>query len=91
MYHVISAGRREWRTRVFADEMRSRCAVGYQAVTLGQVDDAWRRRGPLPRHPIDDGYRSHCAHAKPVLGALGWPGVLNLQLDVIAARSRSAR
>jgi hypothetical protein len=59
---------------VFADEMRSLRAVGYQAVTLGQVDDAWRRRGPLPRHPIDDGYRSHYAHAEPVLARSAGPG-----------------
>ena len=32
---------------------------------------------------FDDGYLSHYTHAKPVLRALGWPGVLNLELKAI--------
>jgi peptidoglycan/xylan/chitin deacetylase (PgdA/CDA1 family) len=67
--------------------MRALRAAKFQAVTLQQVYDAWKHGGPLPKHPIvvsfDDGYLSHYTHAKPVLRALGWPGVLNLQLDVI--------
>jgi peptidoglycan/xylan/chitin deacetylase (PgdA/CDA1 family) len=30
---------------------------------------------------FDDGYLSHYTHALPVLKALGWPGVLNLEVD----------
>jgi peptidoglycan/xylan/chitin deacetylase (PgdA/CDA1 family) len=32
---------------------------------------------------FDDGYHSHIANAFPVLRALGWPGVLNLELKNI--------
>lgn len=56
---------------------------GYRGVTLGQVWKAWHGGPGLPAHPIvvsfDDGYLSHVTHAKPVLRAAGWPGVLNLE------------
>jgi peptidoglycan/xylan/chitin deacetylase (PgdA/CDA1 family) len=94
MYHVISkapAGTPNaelWVDQhVFADEMRALRAARYTAITLEQAWAAWKHGGPLPKHPVvisfDDGYLSHYTHAKPVLRALGWPGVLNLQLDVI--------
>jgi peptidoglycan/xylan/chitin deacetylase (PgdA/CDA1 family) len=94
MYHVISkapAGvpnAELWVDRhVFADEMRALRAAKYQAITLQQAYDGWRHGEPLPKHPVvvsfDDGYLSHYTHAKPVLRALGWPGVLNLQLNVL--------
>jgi peptidoglycan/xylan/chitin deacetylase (PgdA/CDA1 family) len=94
MYHVISkapAGTPNaelWVDRhVFADEMRALHTAKFQAITLAQAYDAWKHGGPLPKHPIvvsfDDGYLSHYTHAKPVLRALGWPGVLNLQLNVL--------
>ncbi|MDA0165960.1 polysaccharide deacetylase family protein [Solirubrobacter ginsenosidimutans] len=94
MYHVISkapAGvpnAELWVDRhVFADEMRALRAAKFQAITLQQAYDAWKHGGPLPKHPVvvsfDDGYLSHYTHAKPVLRALGWPGVLNLQLNVL--------
>ena len=61
---------------------------GYEAVTLGQVFDAWYGRATLPRRPIvlsfDDGYRSHLTAALPILSARGWPGVLNLDLSNLA-------
>ena len=72
---------------VFADEMRALRAAKYTAVTLQQAWTAWKHGGPLPKHPVvvsfDDGYLSHYTHAKPVLRALGWPGVLNLELKSI--------
>src|SRR3954452_13712013 len=94
MYHVISkapAGvpnAQLWVDRhVFADEMRALRAAKFQAITLQQAYDGWKNGGPLPKPPIvvsfDDGYLSHYTHAKPVLRALGWPGVLNLQLNVL--------
>lgn len=56
---------------------------GYRGVTLDQVWKAWHGGPGLPAHPIvvsfDDGYLSHFTHAKPVLRAAGWPGVLNLE------------
>ena len=94
MYHVISkapAGvpnAELWVDRhVFADEMQALHAAKFQAITLQQAYDGWKHGGPLPKRPVvvsfDDGYLSHYTHAKPVLRALGWPGVLNLQLNVL--------
>ena len=94
MYHVVSAAppgtpnAELWVDRhVFAGEMQALKRAGYRAITLRQAFDAWQHGGPLPKHPLvvsfDDGYLSDYTHAKPVLHALGWPGVLNLQLDVI--------
>jgi peptidoglycan/xylan/chitin deacetylase (PgdA/CDA1 family) len=34
---------------------------------------------------FDDGYRGDYTHARPVLQRLGWPGVLNLELDNVDA------
>jgi peptidoglycan/xylan/chitin deacetylase (PgdA/CDA1 family) len=61
--------------------------AGYTAVTLQEWWDSWHAHGPLPAKPVivsfDDGYRSDAANALPVLRALGWPGVLNLELNNI--------
>lgn len=71
----------------FADQMRALKDAGYTAVTLQEAWDSWHADGPLPAKPVvvsfDDGYHSHLANALPVLRALGWPGVLNLELKNI--------
>ncbi|HEV7774460.1 MAG TPA: polysaccharide deacetylase family protein [Conexibacter sp.] len=71
----------------FADQMHALKDAGYTAVTLQEAWDSWHANGPLPAKPVvvsfDDGYHSHLANALPVLRALGWPGVLNLELKNI--------
>jgi peptidoglycan/xylan/chitin deacetylase (PgdA/CDA1 family) len=71
----------------FQEQMRALKAAGYTAVTLQEAWDSWHANGPLPAKPVvvsfDDGYHSHFANALPVLRALGWPGVLNLELKNI--------
>jgi peptidoglycan/xylan/chitin deacetylase (PgdA/CDA1 family) len=71
----------------FADQMDALKRAGYTAVTLQEVWDSWHEDGPLPKRPVvvslDDGYHSHLANALPVLRALGWPAVLNLELQNI--------
>ncbi|HZV75183.1 MAG TPA: polysaccharide deacetylase family protein [Conexibacter sp.] len=71
----------------FADQMRALKRAGYTAVTLQEAWDSWHANGPLPRRAVvvsfDDGYRSHITNAMPVLRVLGWPGVLNLELNNI--------
>src|SRR6188768_3110954 len=102
MYHVISkapAGvpnAELWVDRhVFADQMRALRAAKYTGITLEQAWDGWKNGGPLPKHPVvisfDDGYLSHYTHAKPVLRALGWPGVLNLEVDAIGPGGLSTK
>src|SRR4051794_26344760 len=92
MYHVVSAPQPGapypdlyTPKPVFAAQMKALAKRGYHGVTLRQVDDYWRRGYALPSKPIvisfDDGYLSHYAHALPVLKALGWPGVLNLEIN----------
>ena len=102
MYHVISkapAGvpnAELWvDQRVFADQMRALRAAKYTGITLEQAWDGWKHGGPMPRKPIvitfDDGYLSHYTHAKPVLRALGWPGVLNLEVNAIGPGGLSTK
>jgi len=71
----------------FQDQMQALKRAGYTAVTLQEVWDSWHANGPLPAKPVvvsfDDGYHSHFTNALPVLRALGWPGVLNLELKNI--------
>ena len=71
----------------FAGQMRALRARGYNGVTLGQVWDAWKGKGLLPRKPVvisfDDGYHGIYARALPVLRGLRWPGTLNLELRVL--------
>jgi peptidoglycan/xylan/chitin deacetylase (PgdA/CDA1 family) len=92
MYHVIAApppgtpypelwvapGR-------FTSTMRALAHAGYHATTLGAVWRAWHGHASMPRHPIivsfDDGYRSQSTVARRALDRLGWPGVLNLEVD----------
>lgn len=93
MYHVIHSPPASARfaslyvpPREFAAQMRALAHKGYRGVTLAHVHAHWRRGVPLPRKPLvvsfDDGYRSQYAKALPVLRALHWPGVLNLQLEL---------
>jgi peptidoglycan/xylan/chitin deacetylase (PgdA/CDA1 family) len=91
MYHVVATPKpgtpnpHLWVTKsAFASEMAALRRAGYWAITLRQAYAAWTRGAPLPRRPIvisfDDGYLGDYTHARPVLRALGWPGVLNLEL-----------
>ena len=90
MYHVVTAPpagvaySELWTPReTFAATIDLLKRSGYRGVTLGQVWRAWHGGLGLPAHPVvvsfDDGYLSHVTHAKPVLRAAGWPGVLNLE------------
>jgi peptidoglycan/xylan/chitin deacetylase (PgdA/CDA1 family) len=70
----------------FAAQMHALAAAGYRAVTMDQVWDNWHEGTPLPPgKPIvvsfDNGYESQYREALPVLRALGWVGVENLQLS----------
>jgi peptidoglycan/xylan/chitin deacetylase (PgdA/CDA1 family) len=102
MYHVVSerqpgAPYPDLYTpaRVFAAQMRALEGKGYHGVTLAQVDDYWTRGYALPRKPIvvsfDDGYLSHYTHARAVLKAVAWPGVLNLEVNNVRPGDLTAR
>ncbi|HEY5390095.1 MAG TPA: polysaccharide deacetylase family protein [Solirubrobacteraceae bacterium] len=71
---------------LFAAQMHALRAAGYHAVTMNQMWDNWRRGTPLPKgKPIvisfDNGYESQKLYALPVLRAMGWVAVENLQLS----------
>jgi peptidoglycan/xylan/chitin deacetylase (PgdA/CDA1 family) len=102
MYHVVSAPRPgapypELYTpaSAFRAQMEALARRGYHGVTLHQVDEYWRRGYALPPKPIvlsfDDGYLSDYTHARPVLRALGWPGVLNLEVHNVRPGDITAR
>ena len=92
MYHVIKAPPpgtpypELWvAPERFSAEMAALRRDGYRGVTLLQVLHAWHTGSALPRHPVvvsfDDGYLSQERSAFPVLRRLGWPGVLNLEVN----------
>jgi peptidoglycan/xylan/chitin deacetylase (PgdA/CDA1 family) len=69
----------------FAQQMRALKTAGWHAITLDQAVAHWQRGVRIgPGRPIvlsfDNGYRTQYTHALPVLRALGWVGVENLQL-----------
>ena len=57
---------------------------GYRAVTMIQLQRAWKGRFAMPPKPVvltfDDGYRSVYQNVVPLLRRWHWPGVLNLAL-----------
>lgn len=91
MYHVTEGPRPSvpypdlWVSRkALAAQTEALRSRGYHAVTLRQVHAYWHKGAQLPRKPVvltfDDGYRSNYTNALPVLGRLGWPGVLFLEV-----------
>jgi peptidoglycan/xylan/chitin deacetylase (PgdA/CDA1 family) len=101
MYHVVATPKpgtpnaQLWVPQsTFASEMAALRRAGYWAITLRQAYDGWTRGAPSPRRPIvisfDDGYLGDYTHARPVLRALGWPGVLNLELHNVGPRGLTA-
>ena len=69
----------------FESQMKWLAQEGYHGVTLAQVFAAWNAGNPIPKNPVvvsfDDGLQSQYVGAKPMLDRLGWPGVLNLEID----------
>jgi peptidoglycan/xylan/chitin deacetylase (PgdA/CDA1 family) len=92
MYHVIGTPTATApfpelfvRPTVFTQQMRWLARHGYHAVTLRRLYDYWRKGYALPHRPIvlsfDDGYLGDDTHARPILAAHHWPGVLNLEVN----------
>lgn len=71
----------------FAAELRALAERGYEAVTLDRVYSHWHGGPPLPRKPIaitfDDGFPGWHRYALPAMRRHRWPGVLNVQVDLI--------
>jgi peptidoglycan/xylan/chitin deacetylase (PgdA/CDA1 family) len=69
----------------FRGEIDALARAGFHATTLDAVWRAWHGHGAMPRHPIvlsfDDGYQSQSTNARRMLARLGWPGVLNLEVN----------
>jgi peptidoglycan/xylan/chitin deacetylase (PgdA/CDA1 family) len=97
MYHVIAdappgaAYPGLWvPKRAFAEQMYVLREAGYRAVTMQQVLDAWTTGAELPAKPLvvsfDDGNRTQVEGAGPMLKALGWPGVLSLELNNLGSK-----
>jgi peptidoglycan/xylan/chitin deacetylase (PgdA/CDA1 family) len=74
----------------FSAQMRGLARAGYHGVTLSQVWAAWHDGPALPSKPVvvsfDDGYAAQYSVAGRVLRELGWPGVLNLEVDRVDVR-----
>jgi peptidoglycan/xylan/chitin deacetylase (PgdA/CDA1 family) len=92
MYHVIAApppgapfpGLYVTPT-LFAAQMHALEQAGWHGVTLDQMEAYWKRGVPLPKgKPVvvtfDNGYQSQYTKAFPVLRAMGWAAVENIQL-----------
>jgi peptidoglycan/xylan/chitin deacetylase (PgdA/CDA1 family) len=69
---------------LFAAQMHALRAAGWTAVTLGEAYGSWHGGPGLPSRSVvvsfDDGYRGQATAAARILGALGWPGVLDLEV-----------
>jgi peptidoglycan/xylan/chitin deacetylase (PgdA/CDA1 family) len=102
MYHVVSRAKpgtpnpELWVPEErFAQQMNALRRAGYAAITLNQAFAGWRSGAGLPKRPVvvsfDDGYLSHYTHARGVLRALGWPGVLNLALNHVGPGGLTSR
>jgi peptidoglycan/xylan/chitin deacetylase (PgdA/CDA1 family) len=96
MYHVVTAAPagtpypQLWvPAPLFRAQMHALARAGYHATTLLRAWRAWHGQATMPRNPIvvsfDDGYLSQYTNARPALDALGWPGVLNLEVHNIGA------
>jgi peptidoglycan/xylan/chitin deacetylase (PgdA/CDA1 family) len=102
MYHVVSRPQpgipnpELWVPEArFAQHMDALRRAGYSAVTLKQAFAGWRVGARLPRRPVvvsfDDGYLSQYTHARGVLRALRWPGVLNLAMNHLGPGGLTSR
>lgn len=102
MYHVIEdppPGAPYPDLYVSADDFRAQLKwlseQGYEAVTLRQVEKAWRKGGRLPEKPVvlsfDDGYVSQYEVAFTEMKRLGWPGLLNLKAGETDIYKRQVR
>jgi len=73
----------------FSSQLRALRERGYEGVTLDQVYQRWHGGPTLPRKPIvvsfDDGDLSWRREALPVMEKLGWPGVANVQVDLLGS------
>lgn len=77
----------------FSGQMRELRRRGYEGVTLDQVYQRWHGGPALPEKPVvvsfDDGHPSWSRDALPVLDELGWPGVANVQVDLLGSEQLS--
>jgi peptidoglycan/xylan/chitin deacetylase (PgdA/CDA1 family) len=69
---------------LFAAQMYALRRAGWTAVTLEEAYRSWHGGPGLPRRALvvsfDDGYSGQSTHAARTLRALGWPGVLDLEV-----------
>jgi hypothetical protein len=75
------------------EELRALASAGWHAVTLGQLQEAYRGNAPLPSQPIvltfDEGYLGNYEAADPVLRELRWPAVMFLRTERQESRDAS--
>ncbi len=81
---------------LFAAQMYALRRAGWTAVTLEEAYRSWHGGPGLPRRSLvvsfDDGYGGQSTHAARTLRALGWPGVLDLEVhDLHVAGGLDAR
>jgi len=102
MYHVVARAPRAtaypdlWVSPSrFAGEMHALAHAGFHATTLDAVWRAWHGGGQMVRRPVvlsfDDGYQSQSMTARRMLDHLGWPGVLNLEVDNVRHKGGISR
>jgi peptidoglycan/xylan/chitin deacetylase (PgdA/CDA1 family) len=102
MYHVVARAPRAapypdlWVSPGrFKSEIHALAHAGFHATTLDAVWRAWHGDGRMVRRPVvlsfDDGYQSQSTTARRMLDQLGWPGVLNLEVDNVRQKGGISR
>jgi peptidoglycan/xylan/chitin deacetylase (PgdA/CDA1 family) len=100
VYHSVSAEPADWIAPfavspvMFAKHLDAVLASGRQAITVSQLADGLREKGPLPPSPVlitvDDGFADFTGHALPALAERNLPSTLYVTTGSLAGQKQES-